>query len=185
MTGTSEPAAISPFTIRVLATGGTIEKTYDAARGALTLDVPVLDHLLAELRQPDVDLRLERVMAMDSLDMDADDRGRIVAAVATTMAAADCHAVLITHGTDTLADTAAALIEGLEQLSIPVVLTGAMVPYRVADSDALQNMAQALMACRLLAPGVYTAFHSRVIPGDRIVKDYEHLTMIEAQPRSG
>ncbi|MES1924982.1 asparaginase [Salinisphaera sp. T31B1] len=170
----------SPFAVRLLATGGTIEKTYDPARGALTLDVPVIQSLLDGLRQPDIRVGVERVMAKDSLDMSDGDREAIVQAVRMALDRGDSDAVVVTHGTDTLADTAAALVDGLSAPAIPVLLTGAMVPWRVADSDAAQNMAQALMAARLVEPGVYAVFHSRVIPGDRVVKDYDRLTLVEA-----
>lgn len=167
----------SPFRVTLLATGGTIEKTYDAHSGQLTLAVPVIESLLAALDLPDIDVRVERLMAKDSLDMTDADRAQIVDATAAALAVGETDAVLITHGTDTLADTAAALVAGLDALAVPVVLTGAMRPYRVADSDAAQNVAQALMAARLLAPGVYAVMHGRAVRGDRVVKDYARLTL--------
>lgn len=170
----------SPFRIVLLATGGTIEKSYDAAEGSLTLDVPVIDTLLATLEQPDVCVDLRRIMSIDSLEMGEAERAEVVAAARAALAEDDVDAVVITHGTDTLARTAETLAARLDMPSRPVVLTGAMRPYRVADSDAAQNVAQALMAARLLAPGVYAAFHGRVIPAGRIVKDYERLTLIES-----
>jgi len=172
------------FRIHVLATGGTIEKTYDPARGALTLDVPVLEDLMAGLSHPDMAITIERLMAIDSLDMSADHRQQIVATTRAVLADASADAIVITHGTDTLADTAAELVAGLGQPAVPVVLTGAMVPWRVAASDAAQNIAQALVACRLVAPGVHVVFHSRVIPGACVAKDYERLTMIETPSHS-
>ncbi|KEZ77141.1 asparaginase domain-containing protein [Salinisphaera hydrothermalis] len=170
----------SPFRIMLLATGGTIEKSYDASAGALTLDVPVIDTLLATLDQPDVQVDVRRVMSIDSLDMGEAERAEVVTAARAALAASDVDAVVITHGTDTLAQTAQALATALDTPRLPIVLTGAMRPYRVADSDAAQNVAQALMAARLLTPGVYAAFHGRVIPAGRIVKDYERLTLIES-----
>ena len=170
----------SPFRIALLATGGTIEKSYDASEGALTLDRPVIETLLATLDQPDVKVDVRRVMSIDSLEMGEAERAEVVAAARAGLVEDDVDAIVITHGTDTLAHTAAALVEALDTPRRPVVLTGAMRPYRVADSDAAQNVAQALMAARLLAPGVYAAFHGRVIPAGRIVKDYERLTLIES-----
>jgi L-asparaginase len=167
----------SPFRVTLLATGGTIEKTYDPHSGQLTLAVPVLETLLDTLDMPDVVVRVERVMAKDSLDMTEADRSAIVQAAGVALAAGETDAVLITHGTDTLADTAAALVAALEAPAVPVVLTGAMRPYRVAASDAGQNVAQALMAARLLPAGVYAVLHGRVVAGDQIVKDYERLTI--------
>ncbi|MGB7756606.1 MAG: asparaginase [Salinisphaera sp.] len=170
----------SPFRIVLLATGGTIEKSYDAAAGTLTLDTPVIETLLAGLDQPDVQIEVRRLMSIDSLDMGEAERTEVVAAVRECLAGDDMDAIVITHGTDTLARTAQALAEALDGLDRPVVLTGAMRPYRVADSDAAQNVAQAVMAARLVAPSVYAAFHGRVIPAGRIVKDYDRLTLVEA-----
>lgn len=168
----------SPFRLVVLATGGTIEKSYDAAAGRLTLERPVIETLFERLDQPDVAIEIRRVMAIDSLDMGAAERADVVAAVQACLADDSADAILITHGTDTLAETATALAEALTALDRPVVLTGAMRPYRVADSDAAQNVAQAVMAARLLAPGVYAVFHGRAIPAGRIVKDYDRLTLV-------
>lgn len=174
-------AASAGFRIRLLATGGTIEKSYDAAAGHLTLGRPVLEALLARLEHPGIEIELSRLMAVDSLDMTAAQRAEIVAAVSSVLTAESADAVVITHGTDTLARTAAAVAAQAPAPSRPVLLTGAMRPYRVADSDALQNVAQALMAARLLAPGVYAVFHGRVIPAGAIVKDYDRLTLVDSR----
>ncbi|MBS64362.1 asparaginase domain-containing protein [Salinisphaera sp.] len=166
----------SPFRVTVLATGGTLEKSYDARSGQLSLAAPVIDGLLEQLDMPDVAVRVERLMAKDSLDMTDADRQAIVAEVQRILDEETVDAVLVTHGTDTLADTAMALHAALAPAA-PVVLTGAMRPYRVAASDGLQNVAQALMAARLLAPGVYAVMHGRAIAADRVCKDYERLTL--------
>lgn len=171
----------SPFRVTLLAAGGTIEKCYDARSGQLTLGLPVIESLIAALELSDIVVDVQRLMAKDSLDMDTADRARIVAATTAILAGAKADALLITHGTDTLAETAAALVAALDAPAVPVVLTGAMRPYRVAHSDAAQNVAQALMAARLLAPGVYAVMHGRVVPGDRVIKDYDRLTIASAR----
>jgi len=165
------------FRVALLATGGTLEKVYDPQSGELVLDASVIERLVETLTQPDVSVQIERLMTLDSLDMQADDRGRIVDAVRERAMDTNVDAVVVTHGTDTLAKTAAALIDAPGTIRVPVVLTGAMVPWCMADSDASQNVAQALMACRLLTPGVFTVFHGRVIAGGDVVKDYERLTL--------
>lgn len=169
-----------PFRVTLLATGGTIEKCYDARSGQLVLGLPVIESLIAALELPDIEVNVQRLMAKDSLDMGAADRAAIVDAASRILVGGGAHALLITHGTDTLAETAAALVDALAAPAVPVVLTGAMRPYRVADSDAAQNVAQALMAARLLAPGVYAVMHGRVVVGDRVVKDYDRLTIAPA-----
>lgn len=171
------------FRLALLATGGTIEKTYDAHEGTLTLAEPVIEDLLDRLVLPDVAITLTRVMTKDSLDMGQSERAAVCDAAKRALAAGGNDALIITHGTDTLAHTAVALAEALVPLSVPVVLTGAMRPYRVAASDAAQNVAQAIMAARLLAPGVYAVLHGRVIPAGQIRKDYARLTFV-AEPDS-
>lgn len=170
------------FRLTVLATGGTIEKYYDAHAGALVLGRSVIDALLAELVLPDIDITIDRVMNMDSLDMGDDDRACIVAAATEVLRVRAPDGIVVTHGTDTLARTADALAASLTALSCPVILTGAMRPFRVAESDAVQNVACAIMAARLLVPGVYAAFHGRVIPAGRIEKDYKRLTFVDSNP---
>lgn len=167
--------------IALLATGGTLEKRYDPHAGTLALGAPVIEELLATLVQPDVVVDVERLMAVDSLDLDAAGRDAIVAAVARCIATGGCDAVIVTHGTDTLAETAAALVAALDTPAVPVVLTGAMVPWACADSDAAQNLAQALMAARLLDPGVHAVCHTRVVPGERVVKDHARLTLVDGR----
>lgn len=166
------------FRIQLLATGGTLAKRYDAASGELVVDNDVVEALVSSLRLPDVDIRIRRVMALDSLDMTEADRAVIVDAVRTQTDDAD--AVVITHGTDTLSATAAQLIANLPRLRVPVVLTGAMVPYCCEQSDALQNVAQAVMGCRLLAPGVHVVFHGRALAGARALKDHDAGTFVAA-----
>lgn len=167
------------FRIVFLATGGTIEKSYDAHMGHLTLARSVIDDLVAGLVQPDIELRIERVMSIDSLEMGSAERETLVESLATELTDDTSDAVVITHGTDTLADTACVLAARFPALDRPVLLTGAMLPFRTADSDGFQNVAQSIMAARLLSPGVYAVFHSRVIEATRIVKDYQRLTFVE------
>ncbi|WP_158583413.1 asparaginase domain-containing protein [Salinisphaera sp. Q1T1-3] len=169
------------FRLTLLATGGTIEKTYDAHAGALTLDVPVIEDLLDTLWHPDIAIQVSRVMACDSLDMDDDDRRQILEAAREIIDADAADAVIVTHGTDTLPDTARVLARGLSPHRVPVVLTGAMRPYRVAESDARQNVAQAIMAARIAAPGVYGVCHGRMIAAEHIAKDAARLTFVDTR----
>lgn len=180
----SSLSGLSPFRLVVLATGGTIEKSYDAHTGQLALGQPVMEAIIDRLEQPDVEVRIERVMAIDSLEMGENERQQLGDRLAFELETAAADAVLVTHGTDTLANTARALAERFPSIDRPVVITGAMVPFRAADSDAFQNVAQAMMAARLLAPGVYGVFHGRVIAAACIAKDYDRLTMVAAPAES-
>jgi len=108
-------------------------------------------------------------MQKDSLDMTEQDRETILRVVADALPSSD--AVIVVHGTDTLSKTGDSLHAGLENLSIPVILTGAMRPYEFRDSDAQQNVTEALLAARLLPAGVYTVLHNRILSFPGVVKD--------------
>ncbi|NNC22619.1 asparaginase [Salinisphaera sp. USBA-960] len=168
---------VPDYRIKLLATGGTIEKTYDPAAGALSLSNPGLDAVLDALDHPTTELDVERLMAIDSLDMCADEQRRIVDTAAECAKAGGRDALIVTHGTDRLAPTARLVAE--QEPAMPVVFTGAMIPAACADSDAHANLAQALLAARLLPPGVFVAFHGRAIAAERAVKDYAAGTFIE------
>jgi L-asparaginase len=158
-----------------LTTGGTIDKTYDEHAQRLRNVRSVLDELLLSLQVPDLFIRHLAVMSKDSLEMTEEDREIILAAVRDALPTSD--AVVVIHGTDTLSQTGEVLYEGLEDLGVPVVLTGAMRPYEFRDSDALQNVTEALLAARLLEPGVYAVMHNRVLRFPGVVKDLERLEL--------
>ena len=104
-------------------------------------------------------------MMIDSLDMTAADRGRIVERCRACPEAR----LVVTHGTDTMAETARALLDG--GLSKTVVLTGAMVPYAFGSSDGLFNLGSALSFAQVLPHGVYVAMNGRCFDGARVHKD--------------
>ncbi len=161
--------------VSILTTGGTIEKTYNEADGMLRNDRSVLDEILASLRLPDLFIRHVNVMHKDSLEMTDEDRRVILEAVRNALERSD--AVIVLHGTDTLSVTGELLNRELgQELSVPVILTGAMRPYEFRDSDALQNVTEALLAARLLEPGVYVVMHNRVLRFPGVVKDRQTLT---------
>lgn len=160
--------------VSILTTGGTISKTYDEREGALRNVRSVLDHILGDLRLPDLFIRHLDVMNKDSLDLTDDDREAILAAVRDALPTSD--AVVVLHGTDTLSVTGELLHRSLGDLQLPVILTGAMRPYEFRDSDALQNVTEALLAARLVAPGVYAVMHNRVLPFPGVTKDRRALT---------
>jgi L-asparaginase len=155
--------------ITMLTTGGTIEKTYDEYDGSLSNVGSVLDDILRSLRLPGVFIRHVAVMNKDSLDMTEDDRRRILGAVREAIPNSD--AIIVLHGTDTLSKTGDVLHRGLTDLDVPVIMTGAMRPYEFRDSDALQNVTEAMLAARLLSPGVYVVMHNRVLEFPGVVKD--------------
>ena len=126
------------------------------------------------LRMPQLEWRHVPVMSKDSLDMTHEDRLVILAAVREALK--DDTAVLVVHGTDTLAQTGELLAAQLGELHCPVVLTGAMRPYEFRDTDAFQNMTEALLACRIVEPGVYVAMHNVVLRFPGVFKDRKRMT---------
>ncbi|MAM12855.1 MAG: asparaginase [Rhizobiaceae bacterium] len=165
-----------PKKIAVIMTGGTIAKSYDPSAGRLhNFETKVRD-LIESLRADDLTFDFVDLMHMDSLDLSEADRALIVDAVIA--ASADNDGVLVTHGTDGMAATGALLSDRLPQPPVPIVFTGAMVPYVIAGSDALQNVTEALLALRLLPAGAYLSFHNRVLPLQAARKDYQSLTFL-------
>ncbi|MCD6152035.1 MAG: asparaginase [Deltaproteobacteria bacterium] len=160
--------------ITILTTGGTIEKTYNERDGSLKNYHTILPEMLTGLRLPDLDVSYEQVVFKDSLEMTEDDRQRILAS--TKQAIPQSDAIIILHGTDTMAETGELLNKELVDLRVPVILTGAMRPYKFRDTDALQNVTESLLAARLVSPGVYAVMHNRVLRFPGVVKDREKLT---------
>ena len=163
-------------TIYVLTTGGTIEKMYSERAGTVVNDASKIGDYLDMLRLPDTDVQVIPVMNKDSLEMTTEDRAELVSRMATLLGF-KCPMV-ITHGTDTMAETGIYIQRAFPALSVPVILTGAMRPLGFERSDGLQNLTESLLAARLLAPGVYIAFHGQVFPADRAIKDRELGTFV-------
>lgn len=165
--------------VALISTGGTIEKTFDALRGVLENQVSVLDVLLASLQQEGVTLTRVPLMNKDSLEMTEADH-RLIADTAGSFARIH-DGVVIVHGTDRLAVTGERVVEVLGTPRVPIVLTGAMRPYELRSTDAVQNMTEALLAVQLLPPGVYVAMHGRVLQFPGVVKDRERGTFVRAR----
>ena len=164
--------------VTILTTGGTIEKTYNERDGSLRNYHTILPKMLSTLRLPDLNLTYKQVVFKDSLEMTEEDRRQILEEVRRVLPESD--AVVILHGTDTLARTGELLRRELSGLKIPVILTGAMRPYEFRDTDAVQNVTESLLAARFVPPGVYVVMHNRVLRFPGVVKDYDNLTFAKA-----
>ena len=110
-------------------------------------------------------VELEQLPLLDSLDMMDADRQRVLA----SCRACTNDAIVVIHGTDTLRDTAGVL--GLAALGKTIVLTGAMIPYEIANSDALFNLGFACGVAQVLPPGVYVAMNGQVFAWDKVIKN--------------
>ena len=162
--------------IAILTTGGTIEKTYDESHGTLANVGSVLQNILSRLRYRHLTIRHIPVMSKDSRDMTDRDRETILAAARAALPHNE--ALVIIHGTDTLTETGQYLHTQLPDLDRPIVLTGAMRPYEFRDTDAVQNVTEALLACGLLEPGVWVVMHNRALRFPGVVKDGAQLTFV-------
>ena len=108
--------------------------------------------------------------------MNDDDRVIILEAVRSALSTND--AVIVIHGTDTLSVTGEFLHESLGDIAKPVVLTGAMRPFEFRDTDAFQNVTEALLACRFLDPGVFVVMHNRALRFPGPIKDRTRGTFV-------
>jgi L-asparaginase len=153
--------------IRILVTGGTFDKEYDELTGTLFFRDTHVQEML-RLGRARLELTIETVMMIDSLEMD--DGGR--AAILARCREAREQAIVVTHGTDTMVETARALAAAhLDGRTI--VLTGAMVPYAFGSSDGLFNLGSALSFVQVLPPGVYVAMNGRHFSWDQVRKNRE------------
>jgi L-asparaginase len=153
-------------TIRIIITGGTFDKAYDEIRGNLTFRDTHLPEILKFVRCT-VPIELEINQLIDSLDMQTANRLQVLE---SCRRAAE-ERIVITHGTDTMAETAAVL--GKAGLLKTIVMTGAMVPYIFNNSDAVFNLGSALMAVQLVPRGVYVAMNGRLFTWDHVSKNRE------------
>ena len=161
--------------ICIFVTGGTFDKTYDEIRGQLSFGETHLPEML-RLGRSRVDVSIETLMMIDSLDMTERDRALIV------RRCAECSAsrIVITHGTDTMVETAAAIAH--EVAGKTVVLTGAMIPYAFGSSDGLFNLGSALSFAEVLPPGVYIVMNGQHFMWNQVRKNRE-TGVFEPVPR--
>jgi L-asparaginase len=150
-------------------TGGTFDKEYHEVAGTLTFKDTHLPEML-RLGRSRVEVSIRTLMMVDSLEMADADRALIVEQCRLTGESR----ILITHGTDTMVETAQALAAGIPaDGGKTIVLTGAMVPYAFGSSDGLFNLGSALSFVQVLPPGVYVAMNGRCFRSDRVRKNRE------------
>ena len=154
------------MSIRIFITGGTFDKEYNELNGQLFFKDSHLPEML-ELGRNLVPVEVRTLMMVDSLEMSDDDRDLI----AEHCAKSPERQIIITHGTDTMAETAR-LIAGRVQ-GKTIVLTGAMVPYKFGSSDGLFNLGSAMAFVQTLPPGVYVAMNGRYFTADNVRKNRE------------
>lgn len=161
--------------IVIITTGGTIEKVYDEKDGTLENRGTVIrNRISSKLRLPYTEFSVYPLLNKDSLFMDDEDRKLIVMTVRDQLVK-KCP-ILVIHGTDTMALSATKVFEEIKDLEVPVVFTGAMIPMGFEDSDAIQNVNEAFLACKLLPPGIYISFHNQIFKLPNVRKNKEKRT---------
>lgn len=152
------------MSIRVFVTGGTFDKEYNEIDGTLSFKDTHLSELL-QLGRCKVDVDVRTLMMIDSLEMKASDRQTILDNCRT------CNEdqIIITHGTDTMTETAKLL--GVNIADKTIVLTGAMIPFKFGSSDGLFNMGSAIAFVQSLPKGVYIAMNGRYFPWNNVRKN--------------
>lgn len=154
------------MSIRIFITGGTFDKEYNMLNGELYFKDTHL-HELLELGRNTVPVEIRTLMMVDSLEMTDDDRELI----AHQCLQADEEKIVITHGTDTMAQTAEILSQKIKNKTI--VLTGAMIPIKFGSSDGLFNLGSAIAFAQSLPNGVYVAMNGRYFKAGQVRKNKE------------
>jgi L-asparaginase len=152
--------------IRIFITGGTFDKEYNELTGQLYFQDTHLPEML-KLGRSRVQVEIRTLMMIDSLEMTDLDRELI----ADHCLKAEEDRIIITHGTDTMSETARLLSEKIKGKTI--VITGAMIPYKFGSSDGLFNMGSALAFVQTLPPGIYVAMNGRYFDGNNVRKNKE------------
>ena len=167
------------FKLAIISTGGTIEKTYDESEGILSNGLTVLDMMLEFLQLEGLELDRISIMNKDSREMTCADHLAIADAVHACDTTHD--GVVVVHGTDTLAETGECIEKTYPNLKNACVLTGAMRPWIMRNTDSLQNLAEAFAVVQLLDPGVYVAMHSQVLQFPGVEKDIERMRFVRKE----
>ena len=150
--------------IKIFATGGTFDKEYNEINGELFFKKTHLSELL-ELGRSQLNVKIETLMMVDSLEMTEDSKKYIVEKCQKEKT----DRIIITHGTDTMVDTAALLSKSIKDKTI--ILTGAMIPIKFGSSDGLFNLGSALSFIQVIDPGIYITMNGRYFQWDNVKKN--------------
>lgn len=150
--------------IKIIITGGTFDKEYNELTGQLFFKDTHLPEML-RLGRSTMDVKMETLFMMDSLEMNDDHRDLILSRCGESKESR----IIITHGTDTIAETARYLSKKITAKT--VVLTGAMIPYKFGSSDGLFNLGSALSFVQTLPAGVYVAMNGKYFHADKVRKN--------------
>lgn len=167
-----------PLDVLIITTGGTIEKTYNEFDGSLeNRGTSIKNRILSKMRLPYTNIAVYPLLSKDSLFMDDNDRDLIYRTIDEKKK--NKTPIVILHGTDTMAQTAEYCHNRIDNLEVPVIFTGAMIPMGFDDTDATQNVTEALLAARLLMPGFYISFHNQIFKVPHVQKNKDMRTFEE------
>ncbi|MDE2392675.1 MAG: asparaginase [Cytophagales bacterium] len=152
--------------IQIFVTGGTFDKEYNELNGSLFFKDTHLPEMLEKGRSR-LDVSIDTLLMKDSLDFNDVDRQLIAFACAS----ASADRILITHGTDTMVQTAQYLAS--QKIPKTIVLTGAMIPYKFGSSDGMFNLGSALAFLQILEPGVYISMNGKIFATNNVRKNLE------------
>ena len=150
--------------IKIFATGGTFDKEYDEINGELFFKETHLHELLS-LGRSQLNVKIETLMMVDSLEMTKSEKQYIVEKCKSEKT----DRIIITHGTDTMVETAKIIAEDINDKTI--ILTGAMIPIKFGSSDGLFNLGSALSFIQVIQPGVYITMNGRYFKWDNVSKN--------------
>jgi L-asparaginase len=162
--------------IYLITTGGTIEKSYSERTGKLLNLAPKVGPYLAQIRLPHTRIKIVRLLAKDSVELTGADREKLCSAVRQRLRSLS--PIVITHGTDTMVETALDLARCLGKVPVPIVFTGAFAPLGFENSDGVQSLTEALIAAKLLGPGIHLVIHSQVFDIRAVRKDRQARTFV-------
>ena len=150
--------------IKIFSTGGTFDKEFNELNGELYFKKTQL-HELLELGRSQLNVKVETLMMIDSLNMTDDERQYIIKKCQKEVS----QRIIITHGTDTMVETAKILAEHIQDKTI--ILTGAMIPIKFGSSDGLFNLGSALSFSQVLPHGVYITMNGQYFHWDNVTKN--------------
>ena|ERR1700734_2689682 len=162
--------------IYLITTGGTIEKSYSERTGKLLNLAPKIAPYLAQIRLPHTRIKIVPLLAKDSVKLTGADRAKLCSAVRRRLR--NLSPIVITHGTDTLVETALDLAGRLGEVPVPIIFTGAFAPLGFENSDGMQSLTEALLAAKLLGPGIHLIMHSEVFDIHAVRKDRQARTFV-------
>ena len=150
--------------IKIFATGGTFDKEFNEINGSLYFKETNLFKLL-ELGRSNVNVSIETLMMVDSLNMTNGERQYILDKCNNEKT----NKIIITHGTDTMVETAEFIAKGIKDKV--VILTGAMIPIKFGSSDGLFNLGSAMSFVQILKPGIYITMNGQYFSWDNVKKN--------------